>query len=183
VLILFFDFRISGQGWVEVTASGFYGADYVQGWQTPIPTNVAGQTGVDILWSDLGDSYQLVGVAQETMRRGSGGSGTADEARHYLYTGANRTGTQSNFAVYNSITENDNSVIRGINQTATPTTANRSIVSRARVSGGASTESTRFARILRLVYYGLPLESGTKKPPRSQWVNVVPATPEEMLNG
>jgi len=53
---LAFDFRISAQGWVPVTGSGFYGATYNQGWETPIPTLVTGQTGVDIAYNDLGDS-------------------------------------------------------------------------------------------------------------------------------
>lgn len=178
---LFFDFRISGQGWEAVTGSGAYGADYVSGWQTPIPTLVTSQTGVDIVYNDLGDNYQLVGSAQETQRRGSTGNGTTDTSQNFIYTGANRTGTQINYNNYGSITESDNSVIRGFNNTLTPSTAVRSVMSRARVGNGASAYPTRFARILRVVYYGLPLESGTKKPPRSTWVDSVPETVLEML--
>lgn len=177
------DFRVSESGMVAKSGSGFYGATYQQGWLTPIPTNVTGQTGVDVMLADLGDSYQLVGVAVETQRRGSTGNGTTDTSGLFLYPNINAGGTLINYWGVGFVTDNSNNIIHGQNNVLSPSAAARSMVLRARVGGGASAAGTRFARILRLVIYGLPLDSGTKKPPSSVWVSSVPSTPDEMLNG
>lgn len=179
---LYFDFRISDQGWVPISSSGYYGAVWDNGWLTPIPTNVTGQTGGDILYPDLGDAYQLAGAAYETQRRGSTGSGTLDTIESFIYSAPNAGGTLTGYQSYNTINIDGNNIIVGDDNLGGYSAYTQSIVQRNRVGGGESSGS-RFAKTLRVVYYGLPLELGTKKPPRSTWVSSVPTTPEEMLNG
>jgi len=173
---LILDFRVSQHNTAKVTWNGnpndgdWQGNGYEANAVNVSTTNVA------FGYPDLGGSFVINAVAQQSVRRGSDGNGSNDIVQQLLFPNANYGGTSVAFGNQGSITANTNEVMTGLSSSASVTVA-RSVQFRARVNENAQTGKLR---VYKVAIWGKP--NAGVKPYRSVWAgDTLPTTPEGIL--
>jgi len=170
---LYYDFRVSQYGTETTTVlgNGNDGRWVGNGYQY---NAVDGVTTLNVNFGvpDLGAAYVIKAMASRSVRRGSDGNGSNDTVAQSTWSGANYTGTPSNFGNTGFISENSNEVTVGA-ISGVAVFAVRSFKHIARVSQPVSVQPAML-RVYEFVVWG-EAGVGDTKPERAEWVgNTLP---------